>query len=125
PTDDGDYRVDVSHRGGQPGFLGIDATGAIIVPDYRGNGFFQTIGNLIAYPKAGLLIPDFAAGDLLQIAGDAEIVWDGPEVDAFEGAERAWKIRPRSGRWLRGALPLKFGDAELSPRSLAVGTYQG
>ena len=122
PTD-GDYRVDVSHRGGQPGFLGIDGTGAIVVPDFRGNGFFQTIGNLTAYPKAGLLIPDFATGDLLQIAGDAEIVWEGPEVEAYPGAQRLWKVRPRHGHWLRGAFPLRFGEAELSPRSRAVGTY--
>ncbi|HVT53176.1 MAG TPA: pyridoxamine 5'-phosphate oxidase family protein, partial [Dongiaceae bacterium] len=83
PTDEGDYRVDVSHRGGRRGFLGIDASGAIVVPDFRGNGFFQTIGNLTAYPKAGLLIPDFAKGDLLQIAGDAEVIWEGPEVEAY------------------------------------------
>jgi hypothetical protein len=128
PTDDGDYRVDASHRGGQPGFLGIDATGAIVVPDFRGNGFFQTIGNLTLYPKAGLLIPDFANGDLLQIAGDAEIVWEGPEVEAYQGAQRLWKVRPRhaqpSGHWLRGAFPLRFGAAELSPRSRMVGVYQ-
>ena len=125
PTDDGDYRVDVSHRGGRPGFLGIDAAGAIVVPDFRGNGFFQTIGNLTAYPKAGLLIPDFASGDLLQIAGDAEVVWDGPEVEAFPGAQRLWKVKPRAGRWLRGTFPLRFGEAELSPRSRAVGVYAG
>lgn len=123
PTDDGDYRVDVSHRGGRPGFLGIDATGGIVVPDFRGNGFFQTIGNLTTYPKAGLLIPDFATGDLLQIAGAAEIVWDGVEVEAFQGAQRLWKVRPDGGHWLRGAFPLRFGAAELSPRSRMVGVY--
>jgi predicted pyridoxine 5'-phosphate oxidase superfamily flavin-nucleotide-binding protein len=123
PTDDGDYRVDVSHRGGRPGFLGIDARGAIVVPDFRGNGFFQTIGNLTSYPKVGLVIPDFATGDLLQVAGDAEVVWDGPEVEAFPGAQRLWKVRPRHGHWLRGAFPLRFGAAELSPRSRAVGVY--
>ncbi len=127
PSDDGDFRVDVSHRGGRAGFLGIDAGGAIVVPDFRGNGFFQTLGNLTAYPKVGLLIPAFATGDLLQIAGDAEIVWDGPEVEAYPGAQRLWKIHPPkgqpSGRWLRGALPLRFGEAELSPRSVMVGVY--
>jgi predicted pyridoxine 5'-phosphate oxidase superfamily flavin-nucleotide-binding protein len=123
PREDGKFSVDVSHRGGQPAFLGIDSSGAIVVPDFRGNGFFQTIGNLLAFPRAGLLIPDFASGDLLQITGDAEIVWDGTEVAAYSGAERLWKIMPRTGRWLRGAFPLRFGEAELSPRSLAVGVY--
>jgi len=121
--EDGKFSVDVSHRGGQPGFLGIDGTGAIVVPDFRGNGFFQTIGNLIAFPHAGLLIPDFATGDLLQLTGDAEVVWDGPAVAAFPGAERLWKVKVQSGRWLRAGFPLRFGEAELSPRSLAVGVY--
>jgi predicted pyridoxine 5'-phosphate oxidase superfamily flavin-nucleotide-binding protein len=123
PREDGKFSVDASHRGGQPGFLGLDRDGAIVVPDFRGNGFFQTIGNLIACPRAGLLIPDFATGDLLQVTGAAEVVWDGPEVAAYPGAERLWKVRVQSGRWLRAGFPLRFGEAELSPRSLAVGTY--
>ena len=121
--EDGKFSIDASHRGGQPGFLGIDGDGAIVVPDFRGNGFFQTIGNLIAFPHAGLLVPDFATGDLLQVTGDAEVVWDGPEVAAYPGAERLWKVRVQSGRWLRAGFPLRFGEAELSPRSLAVGVY--
>ncbi len=121
--EDGKFGVDVSHRGGRPGFLGLDAAGAIVVPDFRGNGFFQTIGNLLVNPRAGLVIPDFATGDLLQLTGDTEIVWEGPEVDAYPGAERLWKVKVKSGRWLRAAFPLRFGEAELSPRSLAVGVY--
>jgi predicted pyridoxine 5'-phosphate oxidase superfamily flavin-nucleotide-binding protein len=121
--DDGKYSIDVSHRGGQPGFIGLDPAGAIVVPDFRGNGFFQTIGNLLAHPRAGLLIPDFATGDLLQVTGPAEVVWDGPEVEAYPGAERLWKVQVESGRWLRAGFPLRFGPAELSPRSLAVGVY--
>jgi len=123
--EEGKFSVDVSHRGGRPGFLGIAGDGAIVVPDFRGNGFFQTIGNLLAFPHAGLLIPDFATGDLLQVTGDAEIVWDGPEVAAYPGAERLWKVKVQSGRWLRAGFPLRFGEAELSPRSLAVGIYGG
>lgn len=121
--EDGKFSIDVSHRGGQPGFLGIAGDGAIVVPDFRGNGFFQTIGNLIAFPHAGLLIPDFATGDLLQVTGDAEVVWEGPEVAAYPGAERLWKVKVQSGRWLRAGFPLRFGEAELSPRSRAVGVY--
>jgi predicted pyridoxine 5'-phosphate oxidase superfamily flavin-nucleotide-binding protein len=123
PRDDGKFSVDVSHRGGQPGFLGLDRDGAIVVPDFRGNGFFQTIGNLLAHPRAGLLIPDFPTGDLLQVTGTTEVIWDGPEVEAYSGAERLWKVKVQSGRWLRAGFPLRFAEAELSPRSLAVGVY--
>ena len=111
---DASHGVDVSHRGGPAAFLTIGADGAITVPDYSGNRFFNTLGNLLINPRAGLLIPDFAGGDLLQIAGMTEIVWEGPEVAAIEGAQRIWRLTPRHGRWLRGALPLMFRNFEPS-----------
>lgn len=100
--------VDVSHRGGPAGFLKFGADGAIVVPDYRGNRFFNTLGNLTVNPRAGLLFVDFDQGDLLQLTGETRIVWDGPEVTAAAGAERIWRLLPLHGRWLRGALPLHF-----------------
>lgn len=94
--------VDVSHRGGPPGFVTVDARGFIQMPDYTGNRYFNTLGNLMVNPRAGLLFLDFLTGDALQIAGSTEIVWDGPEVAALPGAERLWRLRPSHGRWLRG-----------------------
>jgi len=103
--------ADVSHRGGKPGFIGVASDGTVTVPDYAGNLFFNTLGNLQANPKAGLLVSDFETGDLLQLTGRTEIVWDGPEIGAYEGAERLWRLKPLGGRWLRGALPLDFRPA--------------
>lgn len=116
--------VDVSHRGGRAGFLGIDADGAIVVPDYAGNRYFNTLGNLMVKPRAGLLFIDFTSGDLLQVAGTTTIVWDGPAVRAFKGAERKWRVAPSHGRWLRGALPLRLAGPEFSPGSLRTGTWR-
>jgi predicted pyridoxine 5'-phosphate oxidase superfamily flavin-nucleotide-binding protein len=104
------HGVDVSHRGGPPGFLKFAADGAIIVPDYRGNRFFNTPGNMAINPRAGLLFINFARGDLLQLAGETRIVWDGPEGAAAAGAERIWRLAPSHGRWLRAALPLRFAQ---------------
>ncbi len=115
--------VDVSHRGGRPGFLGFDPAGAILVPDFRGNRFFNTLGNLAAYPRAGLLFLDFEHGDLLQLTGATEILWDGPELRGFRGAERLWRFSPSHGRWLLGALPLGFAFGDLSMQSLGTGTW--
>ncbi len=78
------------------------------MPDYRGNRFFNTLGNLAINPRAGLLFINFARGDLLQLAGETRIVWDGPEVAAAAGSERIWRLAPSHGRWLRVALPLRF-----------------
>ena len=69
--------VDVSHRGGMPGFMKLDREGRILLPDYRGNFFFNTLGNLIVNPRIGLALVDFESGDLLQLTGTAEIVWEG------------------------------------------------
>ncbi len=118
------YGVDVSHRGGRPGFIGIDADGALIVPDYAGNGFFNTLGNLMINPRAGLLFVDFASGDVLQVSGTTTIVWDGPELAAFAGAERLWRLVPTQGRWLRGALPLRLDLREYSPTLAGTGTWK-
>ena len=107
--------VDVSHRGGRPGFIRTAEDGAFEIPDYRGNRYFNTLGNLLAYPRAGLLIVDFASGDVLQMTGAAEIVWDGPGLGAAPAAERLWRLKPVRMLRLRGAFPFEFGSPEFSP----------
>ena len=57
----------------------------------------MTLGNLLVNPRAGVLFIDFASGDLLLLTGTAEVVWDGEELQAFEGAERAWRFHVDSG----------------------------
>jgi len=116
--------VDVSHRGGVPGFVAVERDGSLLVPDFSGNRFFNTLGNLIANPKAGLLFPDFESGDLLQISGMTEIIFEGPLLQRFPGAERLWRLSPAGGRWLRGALPLRFVLREFSPQSLRMGRWE-
>jgi predicted pyridoxine 5'-phosphate oxidase superfamily flavin-nucleotide-binding protein len=109
--------VDVSHRGGRPGFVheSLEGTGTVLMfPDYVGNFLFNTLGNLQANPRAGLLFPHFGSGDVLTLTGDTDIVWSGPELLAFEGAERLVRMRVRSGKLLRSALPFTWSRAELA-----------
>src|SRR5262249_7200496 len=88
-------QVDVSHRGGKPRFVRIDENGRLTIPDFSGNHFFNTLGNILANGRAGLLFIDFETGDLLQLTGDAQVVLDSPEIAAYEGCERTWTVRPR------------------------------
>jgi hypothetical protein len=113
----------VSHRGGKPGFVGITNDGELVIPEYRGNRYFNTLGNLLINPRAGLLFIDFAAGDLLQITGLAKIIWDGPEVAAFVGAQRLWWLTPTAGQWLRDAFPLRVEGGEASPVIAGTSTW--
>lgn len=140
----GNDGVDVSHRGGRPGFVklgkrpaggpagnGISdnetpdtepagdetAEDLLTIPDYSGNFFFNTLGNFLINPKAGLTFVDFESGDLLMLSGRVVILWDGPEVAALEGAERAWRFTLDHGLWLRSALPLRWRFREASPHN--------
>src|SRR3546814_14766932 len=67
--------ADVSHRGGRPGFVRVtedDGRSVLTIPDFSGNQFFNTLGNIAINPRAGLLFVDFATGDLLTLTGRSE-----------------------------------------------------
>ena len=115
--------ADVSHRGGRPGFVKVEDERTLLVPDFTGNFFFMTLGNLQLNPRAGVLFIDFDSGDLLTLTGTAEVVWGGDELKAFDGAERAWRFRIEAGWRLRDALPLRWAYRELSPHSAITGTW--
>ena len=98
--------VDISHRGGPAGFVQVTGE-TLTIPDYRGNRYFNTLGNLVSEPRAALVFVDFATGDVLQVQGTTEIQWDGPAVAALPGAERLWRLQVERA-WRRpGALALR------------------
>lgn len=103
--------VDVSHRGGQPGFVrAADGAGQTVltVPDFAGNGFFNTFGNLTQEPRAGLLFVDFARGHLLQLSVRGTVLWNSPGVAAAMGAERVLTLDVTGGHWLLDAVDLRW-----------------
>ena len=118
-------QVDVSHRGGKAGFVRIAGDGTLTVPDFNGNLFFSTLGNIVLNGKAGLVFIDYENGDLLQMTGDAEVILDSPEIAAFQGAERLWSFRPRRILRRQGALALRwsFRKDGWSPSSLMTGDW--
>jgi len=116
--------VDVSHRGGRPGFIRVDDEHTLTIPDYLGNFHFNTLGNFLVNPKAGLLFIDFENGHLLTVSGTVEILWDSPDTHHFNGAERLWRFRIDHGRWIKHAIPLRWKLGEYSPNSQLTGTWQ-
>lgn len=116
--------ADVSHRGGRPGFIRIDDDQTLTFPDFTGNFLFNTIGNLVRNPRAGLLFIDFESSDLLYIAGDAHIIWDGPEVKAFTGAQRLIQFRLHTVRRIANALPIRWSPVRYAEQLAGTGTWQ-
>ena len=116
-----DGGLDMSHRGGRPGFVGIDGN-TLAIPDFRGNRFYNTLGNLLGEPRAGLLFIDFATGDLLQLQGHAEIDWM-PGGVGPEGAERLWRVNIERGWRRRGAFPFAWAFGDYAPTTLRTGVW--
>jgi predicted pyridoxine 5'-phosphate oxidase superfamily flavin-nucleotide-binding protein len=121
----GHRQVDVSHRGGKPGFVRIGPDGVMTIPDFAGNRFFNTLGNFLVNPKGGLAFPDWETGDLLQLTGDVEVILDSPEIKDFQGAERFWRFKPHQILYRPDALPLRWAASPegRSPNSLLTGSW--
>lgn len=81
-----DSGIDVSHRGGRPGFVRVESGTRLRIPDYAGNGMFNTLGNIYASGFAGILVMDFTQGKQLQLIGDAGIDWSRTSA----AVERSW-----------------------------------
>ena len=106
---------DVSHRGGKPGFVKIEDDRYLLFPDFTGNKHFNTIGNLLLNPKAGLTFIDFETNDILFLTGEAEVLWDDERLESFEGAERLVRFKLDMLVRSKNALPFQVTFNEFSP----------
>jgi hypothetical protein len=95
---------DASHRGGMPGFVKTINDVTLKIPDYPGNSMFNTFGNLLLNPRAGLVFPDFHRRRLLQLTGKAEILWNQPGTEAETGGTRRfWYFHCE--QWIECSMP--------------------
>lgn len=101
-------RADVSHRGGNPGFVEVLDGWTLRIPDYPGNSMYNTLGNFVVHPAAGLLFVDFERHATLQLVGRTEILWDldGSEEETG-GTGRYWDFSVE--RWIESELPPSLG----------------
>jgi len=122
-SSDASIGADVSHRGGKPGFIRVDNNKSLTIPDYLGNNHFNTLGNFVENPKAGLLFIDFDKGHILTLTGRVEILWQSEDSQYFTGAERLWTFHLEQGYRLNHSLPLRWKLNEFSPNTLMTGTW--
>jgi uncharacterized protein len=115
--------VDVSHRGGKTGFVRIDDDRTLTIPDFPGNNYFNTFGNLELNSRAGLLFVDFDRGNLLYLTGTAKVIWEGTEIFTYEGAERLLCFQLEQGYRVQGSLPLRWSAPEFSPFLDRMGSW--
>ncbi len=114
--------VDISHRGGMPGFIRIDGN-TLTIPDFVGNRYFNTLGNMLVEPRAALLFIDFISGDLLHLQGTTEVLWQSDETGNLAGAERLWRFHITSGWRKAHAIPLQWTLREIAPTTENTGVW--
>jgi predicted pyridoxine 5'-phosphate oxidase superfamily flavin-nucleotide-binding protein len=115
--------VDISHRGGEPGFVLAKHTAEgleLWLPDYPGNLFFNTLGNLAQHPLAGLLWVDYEDGGLLHVAARAELLWSESDRAPWPGAQRVLRLQVLGGLWRAQALPWRWTAAQPAPQFSAM-----
>jgi predicted pyridoxine 5'-phosphate oxidase superfamily flavin-nucleotide-binding protein len=105
-AEDAAQGVDLSHRGGPAGFVRLQADGSLIAPDYAGNFFFNTLGNLRLQPRCGLLFLDFERGERLHLACRAQLL--PPDARQWPQAQRLLRFEIGRVVRVRGGMPLHW-----------------
>ncbi len=96
------HGVDVSHRGGPPGFVEFVDDGTFSIADYPGNNLFNTIGNIRENPKVGLLFWDLPTRSALTLTALAEPT----KQSSDEGTARRLTFHVNGAQYLAGGCPL-------------------
>jgi predicted pyridoxine 5'-phosphate oxidase superfamily flavin-nucleotide-binding protein len=104
--------VEVSHKGGNPGFLRAPSPRELTWRDYPGNAMFLTLGNIALDPRAGLLFVDWSTGTVLQLTGEAH-------TEFGEDGERRVRFTVREVVETPAAVPLRWSAPEYSPANPA------
>lgn len=102
------YGADANHRGGQPGFVTVTGPRTLVWPDYLGNSFFMTLGNIHLDPRCGLVFLDWETGRSLQLSGTGRINWDAGQADRFPGARRVVEFTVDHVVDIESASPLRW-----------------
>ena len=96
--------LDVSHRGGHPGFVHVEDERTLRIPDYEGNAMYQTLGNFVADARAGLALIDFDRRRVLSLTGKATVEFDAEDIHhPTGGTGRYWSFTVE--RWVEFSLP--------------------
>jgi PPOX class probable FMN-dependent enzyme len=80
----GEGGLDQSPRGDAPGFVTVRDERTLVIPDRRGNNRLDTLRNIVADPRVGLLFLVPGIGHELRVRGTATITTDPDELASHE-----------------------------------------
>ncbi|GFF57997.1 conserved hypothetical protein [Aspergillus udagawae] len=112
----------MNSRGGLPGFIRVKPSDrrTVVLPDYSGNRFMSTLGNIESSGLAGLTIVSFTTGDILYLTGNAKNQI-GPSALGIMSRHASITVVGITGfTFVRNALPVRQrsgSEVERSPYS--------
>lgn len=83
-----DGSVDVSPRGGPPGFIRALDDRHVAIPDLNGNNLIDTLRAIVATGRAGLLVTLPGKDETIRINGPAWVTTDASTLDLWNGELR-------------------------------------
>lgn len=88
----GPHGLDTSPRGDAPGFVAIEDSSTLLLPDRRGNNRIDSLRNVVNDPRVALLFLIPGVGETLRVNGRAVVSIDPALLDRFAVDRK----RPRS-----------------------------
>ena len=105
-TADNAGNCDCSFKGSEPGPTGtvqaawVETPHRLWFPDYAGNKLYNSLGNILENPHAGLIFIDFASQTRLRVNGSAQVRTEsGPWQHHWPSAPRAVAIDVEQVYW--------------------------
>jgi ferredoxin-NADP reductase len=96
-------------RSGLPGFIRVSPSDGrtVVIPDYSGNRFVSSLGNIEASGVAGLTIVSFTTGDILYLTGTAENIVGPPALKILARHASLTSVKTTGFVFVKDALPVR------------------
>ncbi|WP_328186367.1 MSMEG_1061 family FMN-dependent PPOX-type flavoprotein [Marinobacter sp. OP 3.4] len=91
-TVDSQGYVDISPKGGEPGFIKVMDAGTILIPDSAGNNRIDSLQNILENPGVGLLFMVNGVNEVIRVKGRASIHRDEALFDLCPDGKKAPKV---------------------------------
>ncbi|KAJ5898770.1 hypothetical protein N7495_003514 [Penicillium taxi] len=96
-------------RSGLPGFIRVSPSDGrtIVIPDYSGNRFVSSLGNIESSGLVGLTIMSFTTGDILYLTGTAKNVVGPPALKIMVRHSSVTSVNVTGFTFVRDAFPVR------------------
>ncbi|KAJ5666105.1 uncharacterized protein N7477_008553 [Penicillium maclennaniae] len=96
-------------RSGLPGFIRVSPSDGrtVVIPDYSGNRFVSSLGNIESSGVVGLTIVSFTTGDILYLTGTAENMVGPPALKIMARHASITSMNVTGFTFVRDALPVR------------------